>query len=157
MLRRTFFQSGLVAAAGLAGCGLGPPAGLTVVCDMDLRLPLIHAAALWPDRRNGPYDVRSDQTERALGLRMEALDGGLVVTREPKQANRLQRMGLARLDHRWTRTLGGGEIILIATRGDFRRQSRAIAFARWLASPAADPALSLPDRAPRDVAALSGP
>ena len=157
MLRRTLLQSGLVAAAGLAGCGLGPPARLSVVCDMDLRLPLIHAAALWPDRRDGSYAVDSDPTERALGQRMEGLDGGLVATREPKQANRLQRMGLARLDHRWTRPLGGGEIILIATRGDFWPQGRAIAFARWLASPAADAALTLPYRAPREVAALSGP
>ncbi len=142
MLGRRLFLSGLaLSTTGLWACDIGEAAVLSIVCDPDLAEPVGRALLAWPELRGGRHGLDSDPSERALGQKMEALRGGLVATREPKQANRLQRLGLSRLEHRWTRDIKGGPAILLVTRGPSGPQGRAVRFARWLASPAADPAL----------------
>ena len=95
-------------------------------------------------RRDGPIS-RSQLpllTDLSAGmitqLTGELLQGGLIATREPKQANRIQRLSLARLENRWTRDIDGGPVSLVVTRGDFQDEYEAKKFARWLASPEAD-------------------
>jgi hypothetical protein len=142
MTGRRWFLSGLaVSTAGLWACDRGEAALLAMVCDPDLVDPVQRALLVWPELRAGRRRMVSDRSERALGQKMESLRGGLVVTREPRQANRLQRLGLSRLEHRWTRDIAGAPAILLVTRGDPGPQGRALRFARWLASPAAEPAL----------------
>src|SRR5690606_4039268 len=97
MRRRTLLTAAL--ALPLAACGLMPPSPLVIVCDPDLAGPLETAAQAWPGRRGAAVEIVTDISERELGARMEAVQGGVIVTREPKQANRVQRLGLARLEH----------------------------------------------------------
>ncbi len=130
----------------LASCDLLPAQTMQVVCDADLVQALERAFAAWPDRR-GPSAIQSDISPVELGRQMEALRGGLIATREPKQANRIQRLSLARLEDRWTRDIDGGPVQLVVTRGDFRDVHAARKFARWLASPAADRIVDPPARA----------
>jgi hypothetical protein len=143
MRRRTFLTSTLaLGIPGLAGCGLLPPSHLAIVCDPDLAEALDRAASAWPGRRGGTWTVETDISERQLGALMEGLQGGVIVTREPKQANRIQRMGLSRLENRWTRQLDGGPVAIVVTHGDWQAAAQAKAFAKWLAGPGADRALT---------------
>eukprot|EP01030_Chromulinospumella_sphaerica_P017988 gene17988-17833_t len=122
----------------LAGCDLMTPGPLQIVCDPDLVQALERAATAWPERRGAPVAVQSDISLVELGRKMEALRGGLIATREPKQANRIQRLSLARLEDRWARDIDGAPVHLVVTRGDLLEMGHARAFAKWLASPDAD-------------------
>lgn len=124
--------------APMGGCDLMKPGPLRIVCDPDLVPTLETAATAWPQRRGAPVQVETDVSLVQLGRKMELLQGGLIATREPKQANRIQRLGLARLEDRWTRDVEGGPVSLVVTRGDFRDEHEAKKFAKWLASPEAD-------------------
>lgn len=135
MHRRTLLLAAL--AAPLGACDLLPARDLIIVCDVDLVQALERAYAAWPDRR-AALAIQSDISPVEQGRQMEALRGGLIATREPKQANRIQRLSLARLEDRWTRDIAGGPVQLVVTRGDVRDEHAARKFARWLASPAAD-------------------
>jgi hypothetical protein len=73
---------------------------------------------------------------------METTQGAAVVTREPKQANRIQRMGVSRLEDRWARDIGEGPVAILVTHGDWLAVRQAKTFAKWLASPAADKAVN---------------
>ena len=140
MHRRALLLAALAApvAAPLGGCDLMEPGPLRIVCDPDLVSALEAAATAWPQRRGAPVQVETDISLVQLGRRMELLQGGLIATREPKQANRIQRLGLARLENRWTRDIDGGPVSLVVTRGDFQDEYEAKKFAKWLASPEAD-------------------
>ncbi|RYF94713.1 MAG: hypothetical protein EON95_04330 [Caulobacteraceae bacterium] len=140
MHRRALLLAALaVPASGpLASCGLLPAGPLRIVCDPDLVQALEQAANGWPGRRSAAVSVDTDISLVELGRKMEALQGGLIATREPKQANRIQRLSLARLEDRWTRDIGGGPVSLVVTRGDFVDEHEARTFAKWLASPEAD-------------------
>ncbi|HYE47377.1 MAG TPA: hypothetical protein VEA44_16555 [Caulobacter sp.] len=155
MRRRTLLLATL--SLPLAACGLLPPEPLAIVCDADLVAALETAAKAWPGRRGAAVEVATDISERELGERMEALRGGLIATREPKQANRIQRLGLARLEHRWTREIAGGPVQLVATRGDYRSEQGAIAFAKWLASPEADRFVDAPAATPMRLTLWTAP
>jgi hypothetical protein len=125
-------------AAPLAACDLMEPGPLRIVCDPDLVTALEAAATAWPRRRGAPVQVETDISLVQLGRMMELLQGGVIATREPKQANRIQRLGLARLENRWTRDIDGGPVHLVVTRGDFQDEYEAKKFAKWLATPEAD-------------------
>jgi hypothetical protein len=136
MHRRALLLAAL--ATPLVACDLMEPGPLRIVCDPDLVQALETAATAWPRRRGAPVQVETDISLVQLGRKMELLQGGLIATREPKQANRIQRLGLARLENRWTRDIDGGPVSLVVTRGDFQDEYEARKFARWLASPEAD-------------------
>ena len=148
MHRRTLLLAALAVpvVAPLAGCDFLPARPLPMVCDPDLVQALERAYDAWPSRRAASV-VQSDISEVELGRAMEALRGGLIATREPKQANRIQRLSLARLSDRWTRDIDGGPAYLVVTRGDFQDEHQARKFARWLATPDADRFVDLPGRA----------
>lgn len=136
MHRRTLLLAAL--AVPVSACDLLPPPQLGVVCDPDLAQALERAIVAWPGRRDGAFQVDTDISLIELGHKMEALRGGLIATREPKQANRIQRLSLARLEDRWTRDIDGGPVHLVVTRGELLDVRHARAFAKWLASPDAD-------------------
>lgn len=140
MRRRTLLLSALAVpvSAALASCDLLPAPALQIVCDPDLAEALERAAIGWPERRYASLRVDTDISEVELGRKMEALMGGLIATREPKQANRIQRLSLARLEDRWAREVDGGQVHLVATRGDFRDEHQVRKFAKWLITPEAD-------------------
>ncbi len=149
MHRRALLLVALVVPVSvpLGSCDLMTPGPLRIVCDPDLVQALERAATAWPKRRGAPVQIESDISLVQLGQQMEALRGGVIATREPKQANRIQRLSLARLEDRWTRDIDGGPVSLVATRGDFRDEHEARKFAKWLATPAADRFVDSPVRA----------
>ena len=73
--------------------------------------------------------------------RAENEPSALVVTRQSLLANRLQRLGYVRLEHRWQARIGDDTVQLLVTKGGGPAQWRALAFAKWLASDAAAPQL----------------
>lgn len=146
MHRRALLLAAL--AVPVSACDLLPPPPLGVVCDPDLAQALERAIIAWPGRRNGPFRVDTDISLIELGRKMEALRGGLIATREPKQANRIQRLSLARLEDRWIRDIDDGPVHLVVTRGDVLDVRHARAFAKWLATPEADRFVDLPKARP---------
>src|SRR5687768_16810679 len=144
MHRRALLLAAL--AVPVTACDLMRPGPLRIVCDPDLAAALERAALAWPQRRGAPVEVGTDISLVQLGHRMEQLQGGLIATREPKQANRIQRLSLARLEDRWVRDVDGGPVHLVATRGDFRAEHQARKFARWLITPQADRFVDAPVR-----------
>lgn len=144
MRRRTVILAGLALplVAPLAGCDLIPGEGLVIICDPDLVPAMEAAAAAWPDLRGGPVQVGSDISNRGLGALMERTQAGIAVTREVRHADRLQRIGVARLENRWSRKIAGETVHIVVNQGDWRQQRTATAFAKWLASPEADRALA---------------
>jgi hypothetical protein len=155
MRRRSILLASL--ALPLAACGLMPPPTLVIVCDPDLAGALETAANAWPGRRGGEVQIVTDISKRELGLKMEALRGGLIATREPKQADRIQRLGLAKLEHRWDRQIAGGPVQLVVPRGDFLAEHAAIGFAKWLASPEADRFVDQPAATPMRLTLWTAP
>lgn len=162
MRRRTLIIAGLAAplAAPLAACDLIPGEPLIIVCDPELVPVMEAAAAAWPDLRGGPVQVGSDISARALGAKMAANQGGVAVTREIRQADRLQRMGVARLENRWTRSIAGTPVHIVVNQGDWMQQRASTAFAKWLASPEADRAVAAaepPSARPMRITLLTVP
>ncbi|MBI1404778.1 MAG: hypothetical protein GC145_01475 [Caulobacter sp.] len=140
MNRRTLLLSALAlpAASSLGACNLMEPPPLVIACDADLAAAMEQAALAWPQRRGAPVEIVTDINPRELGLKMDQVFGGVVATREEKNANRLQRTGRARLADRWSRPSPDGAIALVVTRGDFQAEHESKLFARWAASPEAD-------------------
>lgn len=155
MRRRTVLLAWL--ALPLGACGLMPPAPLVIVCDPDLAGPLETAANAWPGRRGAEVQIVTDISKRELGLKMEALRGGLIATRELRQADRIQRLGLAKLENRWTRKVAEGAVQLVVPRGDFQSEHAAVAFAKWLASPDADRFVDTPAVSPMRLTLWTAP
>jgi hypothetical protein len=124
MDRRVFFLTALVAPLALAGCGGAPT---PVVCDPDLAPALDRALA---SRGRATYRLEA-LTARPLLARAEASGGLLVATREPKLADRLQRLGLVRIQNRWKLEVGGAPVHLVVTTG--AGEAAAAHLAKWLA------------------------
>jgi len=120
MDRRIFLASGLA----LAACG---PRTTTVVCDPDLA-PALGRALRTRGERSFTLEPLAP---RDLLTRAEGGGGVLVVTREPKLADRLQRLGVARLQNRWKQDIDGAPAQMVVTTGD--GESTAVHMARWLA------------------------
>lgn len=134
MDRRVF----LLGAVALSGCSLGggPVRGF---CDRGLGAALQRA---W--RGSGEA---GDLLTEEMGIRelieesMAARSAVLVVTRQSLIANRLQRFGQVRLEHRWTVDILGDSAAVLVTKGGLE-QRRLLRFAKWLASDEAAPLLS---------------
>jgi|GEM_PF-4422515 len=133
MDRRVFLVFAVAASWTLGGCGgrVTP-----VICDTDLVAPLDRALA-----------TRGRSTYRLEGLgprplldAAEAGEGAIIVTREGKLADRLQRLSHVRLQNRWELRIGGGPVHVLATKGSGERM--AIHLGEWLASEEAAPLLN---------------
>ncbi len=126
MDRRVFILGTLAAA----GCGPAGARRLDIVCDPGLEVYLARAVAAY-GREDG-YTL-TVCTPQDLLRRVEARQADLVVTREGRIADRLQRLGQARLNDRWKASIQGDQVHILAIRkGDARR--RALALGEWLAS-----------------------
>lgn len=140
MDRRLF----LAGAVALTGCTTRPT-DLSVACDPDLVAPLKAALAAWrPDGEGTGVRGRSivGVDERTLLSLAERTDGLVVVTREPKLADRLQRTSRVRLQNRWKPRIGAGEVQVVVTRGE--GEALGAAFGKWLMSDEATAILSTP-------------
>ena len=133
MNRRLF----LVSTLALAGCSAGP-ARQTVICDRGLGGVLSQALD------QGPVKVAVVANEagvQALLDQAEREPSALVVTRQSMVANRLQRLGYVRLEHRWQARVDGGTVEILVTKGWGLDQQRALRLAKWLAGEDAAPLL----------------
>src|SRR3989338_3892236 len=99
MDRRLF----LVSTFALAACGPEPPRQ-TVICDPGLGSVLTRARGRFPEP--GGLVVSEARPQALLGM-AEAESSALIVTRQGLIANRLQRLGYVRLEHRWQARIGG--------------------------------------------------
>lgn len=136
MDRRLFLLSTLA----LAACS-GEPPRQTVICDPGLGAPLTRAARAYG--KAGTLVINEAKFEELLD-RAENESSALVVTRQNLLANRLQRLGYVRLEHRWPARIGEDTVQLMVTKGGGPAQWRALKLAKWLASDAAAPVLAKP-------------
>ena len=134
MNRRLFLLSTLA----LAACDGAAPRQ-TVLCDPDLGAPLTRALAAAP---TPVAPVLTEARPAELLDRAENADNAIIVTGQGLIANRLQRLGYVRLEHRWQAQIGAGTMQVLVTRGWGPDQWRALKLAKWLASDAAAPLLA---------------
>ncbi len=134
MNRRLFILSTLA----LAGCG-GEPPRQTVLCDPGLGQALERALARAP---TAVAPVLTEARAAELLDRAERADNAIVVTGQGLVANRLQRLGFVRLEHRWPARIDGETMQILVTRGSGPDQWRALKLAKWLASADAAPLLA---------------
>ena len=134
MNRRLFLLSTLA----LAGCGAAPPRQ-TVLCDPGLGQALERALARAP---TAVAPVLTEAGPAELLDRAENAGDAIVVTGQGLIANRLQRLGFVRLEHRWQARIGAGTMQILVTRGWGPDQWRALKLAKWLASDEAAPLLA---------------
>lgn len=137
MDRRLF----LLALGAVAGCAPGGP-GPAVVCDPDLVTPLNAALAAWARKGEAAAFTLKAADPKALLEAGEAGSGAVIVTREPKLADRLQRYGHARLQNRFKPKIGGGEVQVVVTRG--ADEAAGVKFAKWLMTDEAAALLTAP-------------
>lgn len=138
MDRRVFLiAAGLLAggASSLTLGGCGEPT-IPVIADPELVPPFDRALA---SRGRATYRLEG-LGPRPLLERAEAGKGLLVVTREGRLADRLQRLAHVRLQNRWKLDIAGAPVHLLVTKGPGERA--AIHLAEWLASEEAAPYLS---------------
>lgn len=134
MDRRVFLLSTLA----LAGCS-GAVTRQTVLCDTGLGEAVARALSKSPIPV-APVLTESDPAE--LLDRAESEANTLVVTGQGLIANRLQRLGYVRLEHRWQAQIGAGTMQILVTKGWGPDQWRALKLAKWLAGPEAAPILA---------------
>lgn len=130
MDRRLFIAGTLT----LVGCGAGSGGRVDLVCDPDLEAPLRLALAARGEA-GGSAVITPAGPQELLG-RAAAAEADLVVTREVRIADRLQRLGHARLEHRWRIDIDGPPIIVLAIR-EGRGHGRAVRLGKWLSGPEA--------------------
>jgi hypothetical protein len=138
MDRRIFLSGALASALPLVGCGAGAP--VPVACDRPLAAALTRALEAWSAK--GGRCVLDALAARPLIDRGETTEGLVLVTREPKLADRLQRQSLARLQNRWHPMIGGVQAEMVVTRG--AGEGAAVKLAKWLASEDAAALLTRP-------------
>ena len=134
MDRRLFILSTLA----LSACGQTPPRQ-TVICDPGLGALLSRAGNAYG--KAGLFVLNEARPEELLD-RAETEPSALVVTRQSLLANRLQRLGHVRLEHRWQARIGDNSVQLLVTKGIGPAQWRALKLARWLASAETAPVLA---------------
>ena len=125
MDRRIFLLSSLA----LTGCGVARD-GQVAICDPPLAQPLARALA---SRDRSPI-ILPQASPQALLAAAEPARSALVVTRYSLIANRLQRLGIVRLEHRWQARIAGETVQILVTRGGGPDQWRALRLAKWLTS-----------------------
>ena len=133
MDRRLF----LVSTFALAGCS-GDTERQTVICDRGLSDVLMRARTAYG--REGALVINEAGAGELLD-RAENEPSALVVTRQSMVANRLQRLGYVRLEHRWQARVDGGTVEILVTKGWGLDQQRALRLAKWLAGEDAAPLL----------------
>ena len=141
MDRRLF----LLSTFALAGCS-GDPPRQTVICDPGLGAILARAGAVYGEA--GVLVLNEVRAEALLEM-AEHEASALVATRQSLLANRLQRLGHVRLEHRWQARVGDETVQLLVTKGGGLAQWRALKLAKWLASDAGATALATPTAANR--------
>ena len=134
MNRRLFLLSTLA----LGACDGAPPRQI-ILCDPDLGGPLARTLARAP---SPVAPVLTEARPAELLDRAENADNTIIVTGQGLIANRLQRLGYVRLEHRWQARIGAGTMQILVTRGWGPDQWRALKLAKWLASDEAAPLLS---------------
>lgn len=134
MDRRLFLLSTLA----LTGCAGAPPRQ-TILCDPGLGEILLKALAGAP---TPVAPVLNAARPAELLDRAEAEANAIVVTGQGLVANRLQRLGYVRLEHRWPARIGAETLQVLVTKGWGPDQWRALKLAKWLASDAAAPLLA---------------
>lgn len=131
MHRRTFLLSGL-ALAGLAACN--PPSGpLAAITDPDLDAAVRRALLAYQGDHAGLRWTLTPGSATELYSLAEADGARVLITREIRLADNLQRTRRAPLENRWT--LGGknAPIAVVVTKGAGEGQAKA--FAQWLSGP----------------------
>lgn len=134
MDRRLF----LLSTFSLAACSGGPPRQ-TVICDPGLRSALKRAGEAYG--KAGVLVFNEVRPEPLLEM-AEHEASALVVTRLSLLANRLQRLGYVRLEHRWQARIGEDKVELLVTKGGGLAQWRTLRLAKWLAGPEGAPLLA---------------
>lgn len=120
----------------LTGC-LGPA---EVVCDPDLA-PSVTKALEARTGGDGAYRLEA-LPPRALLTRAESADGLIIVTREDKLADRLQRLNYVRLRHRWKPLVHGKPVQILVTKGS--GEGQGVRLAKWLATDGVERYLNVP-------------
>lgn len=126
MHRRLF----LLSTFALAACSAAPPRQ-TVICDPGLGAPLTRAGKVYGEA--GVFVLNEVRAEALLDM-AEHEASSLVVTRQSLLANRLQRLGHVRLEHRWQARIGDETVQVLVAKGGGPAQWRALKLAKWLAS-----------------------
>ena len=151
MRRRTLLIS-LAAAGGLAGCDLLGDGRLEIITDPDLEPRVKAAAAAYAAGRKGlQWSVRAADAVGLLNL-AEAPGARVLISRQTKLADNLQRTLRASLENRWR--LGSVEdpVVVLVTSGQGKGGAKR--FALWLTGPDA-PAIVTP--APEPAAPATAP
>lgn len=138
MDRRTLLLS-LAGFGGLAGCGLTGGGRLEALTDPALEARLKAAMSVYAAQHAG-LDWSLTATD-AVGLlaRAQAAGARVVVTRETKLTDNLQRTRRAPLENRWTLGPKDAPVAIVVTKGAGEHLAKA--FAEWLAGPDAPPIL----------------
>jgi hypothetical protein len=132
MHRRTLLVS-LAASGGLAGCGLAGPGRLEALTDPGLEAGLKSAMTAYAGQ-HPDLDWSLTATDPvSLLARAQAAGARVLVTRETKLCDNLQRTRRAPLENRWTLGAPNAPIGVVVTKGAGERQAKA--FAEWLTSP----------------------
>jgi hypothetical protein len=129
MDRRTL----MISLAALGGCGPIQRGRLEALTDPDLEVRLNVMMTAYASEHAGLN--WSLTTADAVGLynRAEAPGARVIVTRETKLTDNLQRTRRAALENRWTLGFPDAPIAVVVTKGAGEHVAKA--FAEWLAAP----------------------
>lgn len=132
MDRRTLLIS-LAAAGGLAGCGLIGEGQLEIITDPDLEARVKAAAQAYAAKHQGlQWSVRAADAVGLLNL-AEAPGARVMVSRQTKLADNLQRTLRASLENRWKLGTVDDPIVVLVTSGQGKGGAKR--FALWLTGP----------------------
>lgn len=135
MDRRTL----LVSLAALGGCGLVGGGRLEALTDPELEAKLRAAMGVYAARHAGLAWSLTAADAVGLFARAQAPGSRVVVTRETKLTDNLQRTRRAPLENRWTLGTKDAPVAIVVTKGAGEHAAKA--FAEWLAGPDAPPIL----------------
>ncbi len=131
MHRRTLLAS-LVSTAVLAGCET-KPTSLSVITDPDLDAAARSALLAYQSRHAGLRWTLTPGAAAELYALAETDGARVLISRETRLADNLQRTRRAPLENRWTLGPKDAPIAVVVTKG--AGEATAKAFAQWLAAP----------------------
>lgn len=129
MDRRTL----LVSLLALGGCGLVGGGRLEALTDADLEARLKAALRAYAGQHPGLDWSLTASDAVGLYARAQAAGSRVIVTRETKLTDNLQRTRRAPLENRWTLGAKDAPIAIVVTKGAGEHAAKA--FAEWLAGP----------------------